>query len=84
MHGINGHTFYFYICHYVSLETTRYIKQLDKWVVLLGGYAVVHHPFRSPNGPLQVETMSQYFTGIFNLYIGTMFILFRPHVHVVW
>ena len=82
MHGNNGHAFY--ICHQFSLETTRHSKQLDKWGVLLGGDAVVRHPFGSPNGTLQVETTSQYFAGIFNLYIGTMTILFRPHGHVVW
>ena len=59
-------------------------NNLDKWGVLLGGDVVVHHPFRSPNRPLQVETTSQYFAGIFNSYIGTRSILFRPHVHVVW
>jgi len=51
---------------------------------LLGGNAIVRHPFRSPNGPLQVETTSQYFAGIFKSYMGTMSILFRPHLHVVW
>ena len=82
MYGNNVHAFYIY--HQFSLETTRQRKQLDEWGVLLGGDAVVRHPFRSPNGPLQVETMSQYFSGIFNLYIETMSILFRPHVHVDW
>ena len=55
-----------------------------KWGVLLGGDAVVCHPFHSPKRPLQVETRSQYFAGIFNSYIGTRSILFRPHVHVDW
>jgi hypothetical protein len=42
------------------------------------------NPFGSPNGPLQVETTSQYFAGIFNSYIGAMSVLFRPHMHVFW
>jgi hypothetical protein len=42
--------------------------------------AIVCHPFSSPNGQLQVQTTSQYFAAIFNPYIGTMSILFRPHM----
>jgi hypothetical protein len=61
----------------------QYIANNDKWGVLLGSDVIVRHPFRSPNRPLQVETMSQYFAGIFNSYIETRAILFRPHVHVV-
>ena len=48
----------------------------------LVGDAITSHLFSRPNNPLQVETTSQYFAGIFNPYIGTMSILFRPHVHV--
>jgi len=82
MYGNNGHAFYTH--HLFSLETTRHSKPLDKWGILVGGDAFVRHPFGSPNGTLQVETTSQYFASIFNLYIGTMSILFRPHMHVVW
>jgi hypothetical protein len=64
MHGKDAHAFY--IHHLLSLEITRYSKTLDKWGVLLGGDTLVHHPIPSPNGPLQVETTSQYFADIFN------------------
>ena len=57
---------------------------VDKWGVLVVGDAIISHPFSSPNCSLQVEITSQYFTGIFNSYIGTISILFRPQTHVVW
>ena len=82
MHGNNGHAFY--IRHYFGLESTRHSKTLYKWGVLLVNDAIVSHPFSRPNAPLQVETTSKYFAGIFNLYIGTISILFRPIMHVVW
>ena len=66
------------------ISSHLYSKTLDKWGVLLGGDAHVRHPIRSPNGPLQVEPTSQYFADIFNTYIGTISIFFRPQMHVVW
>ena len=45
--------------------------------------ASVPHPFSGPSDPLYIETRSQYSAGIFNPYIGTMSILFWPHMYVV-